>query len=166
MTWIWTATFLALGGFAPAALAAAPAESGQERGPEGASSAAPAVLGAEVRTATATSVSSIYTVDRLRDPFTRWGAGRGVTHRFSMEDFTIKKLSLRGIMTDASSEFALFVDNEAGVSFLLRKGRLYDPKRKEVPGVKGYIQIKQKKVTLESPEDGVVPFHLGEEEQE
>lgn len=125
-----------------------------------------AAASSEVQASTTVTVASIYTVDRLRDPFLRWGASKGPARPFSLEDFSIHKLSLRGLMKDAASDFALFVDNEAAVSFLLRRGRLYDLKNKPVPGVGGSINIKEKMATLTAPEGDVQVFRLGEEEKE
>lgn len=119
-----------------------------------------------VAVSTQATVATIYTADRLRDPFSRWGAGRASSKPFSIEDFSIHKLSLRGIMRDAGSDFALFTDSESGAGFLLRKGKLYDPKKKAVPGISGAINFKAKAVTLTAPEGDVQIFRLGEEEQE
>ena len=127
---------------------------------------AAAPVSVEVNASTTPTVDSIYTAARLRDPFAHWGASRGPARPFSMEDFSIHKLSLRGIMRDPGSDFALFVDNEAGGGFLLRKGRLYDPKKKAVPGVAGTINFKNKVVTLTAPEGDVQVFRLGEEEKD
>jgi len=146
------AAFLAL---APSAWAAAPV-----------AAVSTATARAEVAVSSAATVASLYPVDRLRDPFTRVGAGKTATRPFSLEDFSIHKLSLRGIMTDELSEFALFVDSEAGASFLLRKGRLYDPKRKPIPGIGGHIATKTKTVTLTAPGGDAQAFRLGEAEKE
>ena len=115
---------------------------------------------------TEATVGTIYTVERLRDPFARWGAGRGRVRAFALQDFSVHKLSLRGILRDAGTDFALFVDNEAGWGFLLRKGRLYDPKKKAIPGVVGVIDFKRKTVTLTATEGDVQVFRLGEEEKD
>jgi hypothetical protein len=119
---------------------------------------------AEVDTSTTASIESLYPVDHLRDPFVHLGGGRGRAKAFSMQDFSIHKLLLRGILRDTGTDFALFVDNEAGWGFLLRKGRLYDPRKKIVPGVTG--SIRGKIVTLTAPEGDVQVFQLGKEEQD
>ena len=143
----------------PAAAKPAPAPAK----PADAPAAAPA---AEVAVSTVPTVDSIYTASRLRDPFARWGAGRASSKPFTLEDFSIHKLALRGIMRDAGSDFALFSDNESGASFLLRKGKLYDPKKKPVPGIAGTINMKSRTVTLTAPEGDVQIFRLGEAEEE
>lgn len=125
-----------------------------------------AALADEVKVSTTPTVDSIYTASRLRDPFARWGAGRAASKPFTLEDFSIHKLALRGIMRDAGSDFALFSDNESGASFLLRKGKLYDPKKKPVPGIAGVINMKTKVVTLTAPEGDVQVFRLGEAEED
>lgn len=122
--------------------------------------------GAEVAASTAATVGGIYTADRLRDPFSRRSAGKGSARVFRMEDFSIHKLSLRGIMKDHASDFALLVDTEYDVSFMLRKGRLYDGKNKPISGIGGTINMNQKMVTLTAPEGDVQVFRLGEEEKE
>ncbi|MCX5797280.1 MAG: hypothetical protein NTY77_17450 [Elusimicrobia bacterium] len=154
--WILTAAALVLGVGLPEARAAS--------GPAGGAPAAAAPV--EVKASTAATVGSIYTGERLRDPFARWGASRGSARAFSLQDFSIHKLYLRGIMRDAGTDFALFVDNEAGGGFLLRQGRLYDPKQKAVPGVTGTIDLKKKMATLTAPEGDVQVFRLGEEEKD
>jgi hypothetical protein len=117
---------------------------------------------AEVAASTETTVQDIYPVENLRDPFVRWGKSSGGAKRpFSMADFDIHRLFLRGIMKDSGSEFALFVDEDAGVSFLLRKGHLYDPKRKIVPGISGAIDIKRKTATLRTADGDEQPFRMG-----
>jgi hypothetical protein len=150
---VMTATCLAWGAVAPAADAA-----GSE------TPAAPARL--EVKASTMPTVGKIYTADKVRDPFARWGAGHGPTRPFTMEDFSIHKLSLRGIMKDAVSEFALLMDNDAGMAFILRKGRLYNSKKKLVSSVVGTMDIKKKMVTLTTPDGDVQVFRLGEEEKD
>ncbi|MBI5239612.1 MAG: hypothetical protein HY926_04005, partial [Elusimicrobia bacterium] len=153
---------------APAKPAAAPAAAKPAPAPPTPAAAvlAPVPAAAEVKVSTMPTVDSIYTAARLRDPFARWGAGRASSKPFSLEDFSIHKLSLRGIMRDPGSDFALFVDNESGAGFLLRKGKLYDPKKKPVPGIAGAINFKTKVVTLTAPEGDVQVFQLGEAEQE
>jgi hypothetical protein len=122
-----------------------------------------AVGGISESTAT---ISGIYTAERLRDPFARWGAGRSTSKPFTMEDFSIHKLSLRGILKDPSADYALFYDTESGFRFLLRKGKLYDPRNKPLPGIGGSINMKEKMATLTAPEGDVQVFRLGDEEKE
>jgi len=153
---ILTAAWLAYGAGLPEAWAA--------NGPAGGASTAS--VHAEVNASTAATVGSLYTVERLRDPFARWGASHGHARAFSLQDFSIHKLSLRGIMRDAETDFALFVDNDAGWGFLLRRGRLYNPQKKAIPGVAGVIDFKRKMVTLTAPEGDVQVFRLGEEEKD
>jgi hypothetical protein len=146
--------------------AAAPAPAKPAPAAEKPAAAAPAAApAAEVKVSTVPTVDSIYTAGRLRDPFARWGAGRSASKPFSLEDFSIHKLSLRGIMRDAGSDFALFADSESGAGFLLRKGKLYDPKKKAVPGIAGAINFKTKTVTLTAPDGDVQVFRLGEAEE-
>jgi hypothetical protein len=151
----------------PQAAAPAPAAAQPAKPAPAAQPAAPgAAPTAEVQASTVPAVDSIYTAARLRDPFAHWGAGRAASKPFSLEDFSIHKLSLRGIMKDAESDFALLTDSESGAGLILRKGRLHDPKKKAVPGISGKINFKTKTVTLTAPDGDVQIFRLGEEEQE
>ncbi|MDD5656334.1 MAG: hypothetical protein PHF00_03665 [Elusimicrobia bacterium] len=128
-----------------------------------AASSAAAPGASAVSTAT---VSGIYTAERLRDPFARWGAGRGGGKAFTLEDFSIHKLTLTGMLKDPAADFAIFSDADSGLRFILRKGRLYDSKNKPVPGIGGTVNMKEKMATLTAPEGDVQVFRLGEEEKE
>ena len=131
-----------------------------------ADSAAGAAGAPAVSASTAATVAGLYDVERMRDPFARWGAGHGGARSFSLENFSIHKLSLRGVMKDAASQFALFADQETGASFLLRQGRLYDERGKIVPGVGGVLNVKRKTATLTSTDGDAQVFHLGTDERE
>jgi hypothetical protein len=156
--------------FRPAVQAATPASPAQRAGkataatPGATPGASASSIPDEVDVSTMATVESLYPVDHLRDPFVHLGAGRGRARAFSLQDFSIHKLSLRGVMHDAGTDFALFVDNDAGWGFLLRKGRLYDPKKKVMPGVSGFI--KGKNVTLTTPDGDVQVFQLGKAEED
>ncbi len=142
-------------------------------GAETAAPAAGAVATAEVHAATPATVSpsTIYTVERLRDPFTpvTGGAPGSVapTKAFTADDFNIHTLSLRGIMKDQANDYALFSDPTYGVSFILRRGKLYDFKNKLVRGVTGELDVKRKRAQLRTIADGdVQTYRLGEEEKD
>lgn len=128
--------------------------------------AAPSV--AAVKTSTpAISVASIYPVEKMRDPFQKGGSSGGpsvAVKEFVLEDFTIHNLSLRGLMKDAGADYALLVDREFGLSFVLRKGRLYDQKNKPLPGITGKIDIRAKQVSIVTADKDVQVLRLGEEE--
>ena len=129
---------------------------------------APPAAAPEVKASTAapTSVTQIYTADRLRDPFTKPAAAslKVVGRAFTSADFNIHGLSLTAIMKDAGSDYALFSDNTFGVSFILRKGKLYDEKAKRVGGVAGSMDMKRKTVRLVASDGDVQIFRLGEGE--
>lgn len=133
-------------------------------GPAPAGAAVPAV---QASTAAPTA-ASIYTAEKLRDPFQRilGGAGGKAAKPFVSEDFNIHNLSMKGIMKDAGTEYALFTDTAFGVSFILRKGKLYDYKGKAVAGVSGSLNLKQKSAHLMTQDGDVQTFQLGEEEKE
>jgi Tfp pilus assembly protein PilP len=149
---------LALSAFLLAAAAAAPALA----------SAAPAAIpNVRVSTAPPPSPATIYTAERLRDPFMAGGGSGGVQVKaYTPEEFNIHTLSLRGIMRDSGTDYALFSDPGFGVSFILRGGKLYDSRNKPVPGISGKLRIKEKWAQLETAEHDVQVFRLGEEEKE
>jgi len=109
------------------------------------------------------TIESIYTAEKLRDPFLRAATGGVSTKPFSPDDFSIHNLSLRGIMKDKAADYALFSDNSFGVTFILRRGKLYDGKGKPVEGVSGSLNIRQKSAYLKTAESDVQTFRLGEE---
>ncbi len=154
---VWLSTF------ARAAAAPAPAPA----------AAAPAVKPADVKASTAPAAateladpSQIYTAEKLRDPFRQLSANSGdgaATHSFTADDFNIHNLSLRGMMKDRRADYALFADPAFGVTFVLRGGRLYDPKGRPVPGVTGGLDIRRKTAHLMTKDSDVQTFRLGEE---
>jgi hypothetical protein len=152
-----------------AVLAAAPSRAASAPAPAPAAPAAQAKPGsAEVKASSSTlTPAQIYTVERLRDPFSAPGAAGGAGKTYSVEtDFSIHNLSLRGVMKDPSSDYALFTDPNFGVSFILRNGKLYDSRNKIVPGVAGKLKTREKWAQLETPEHDVQVFRLGEEEKD
>jgi hypothetical protein len=122
---------------------------------------------AEVKPSTPTAtISSIYTVDRMRDPFMQGGMGGasgGAAKTFEASDFNIHNLVLKGVMKDGGVNLAMLYDQEYGVSFVLRGGKVYDSKRKPMANVKGSIDLKTKTVKLEGLEGDVQVLRLGED---
>ena len=133
---------------------------------------APASAPVEVKASTAPaapSISSIYTVERLRDPFVPGGMGGGGGSKdkpFTPQDFNIHNLTLKGIMKDGAENYALLYDTEFGLSFILRKGRIFDTKNKPIPNVKGTIVAKEKTVRLQAAEGDVQVLRLGQTDEE
>ena len=107
-------------------------------------------------------IGDIYTADRLRDPFSPIGASSGGSN-FKHKYFNIHNLELSAIMKDGETTYALLVDQVYSVSFILRKGRLYDSKSKRVRGITGIIDIRKKTVKLVAPDQDVQVYRLGEE---
>ncbi|HVC08762.1 MAG TPA: hypothetical protein VNH15_02335 [Elusimicrobiota bacterium] len=107
------------------------------------------------------SVSSIYTGSQYRDPFAPLGASAEPSKKFTRADFNIHHLALRGIMDDGHSGYALFTDPGYGVSFVLKRGRLFDDRGHEMPGVWGTVSIRAKTAELETSDQDVQPFRLG-----
>jgi hypothetical protein len=155
---IFLAAFLtALGPAARAAQAAAPAPAAAPAKPSispKASSGAVAEL----------DPSQIYTTEKMRDPFRVLSSGSGSKSDkpFTFEDFNIHSLTLRGIMKDGKTDFALFGDASFGVTFTLRGGKLYDGRGKAVPGVTGAVNLRRKTAHLMTPDKDVQTFRLGE----
>ncbi len=114
------------------------------------------------------TVSTLYTGDRVRDPFLPPSMGGGPARprdRNAPFAVDIHALQLHGIMKDAKSEFALFsMDN--GATLVLRDGRLFDDRNKRVPGITGRIRIKQKRAELVTADRDVQIFSLGESAEE
>lgn len=144
----------------------------------GSAAAGPAPSPVATSTAAASSpsvstqtVSTIYTGDRVRDPFLPAAMGSGSARRRDdaaaegPEVVDIHAMTLRGIMKDARIDYALFT-SETGSSYLLRGGRLYNERQKAVPGIRGVIKIKQKTVELITTDKDVQVFRLGEDEKE
>lgn len=117
------------------------------------------------------TVSTIYTGDRVRDPFlpAAMGGSRSVRRDDAKaegpEVVDIHGMTLRGIMKDPKIDYALFTA-ETGGTYLLRGGRLYNERNKAVPGITGAIRLKQKTVELVTPDKDVQVFRLGEDEKE
>ncbi|MFI5347142.1 MAG: hypothetical protein ACHQ51_12280 [Elusimicrobiota bacterium] len=111
------------------------------------------------------TVSTLYTGDRVRDPFLPQSMGGSVrVHEKGAPIVTdIHTLQLRGIMKDSASDFALFSTDD-GMTLVLRAGRLYDDRNKPIPGVTGRIQIKQKRAELVTADKDVQVYSLGETE--
>ena len=142
-------------------LAAAPGASGATVSSATAAGAAPAVAAS---TAAPANAAQIYTAAALRDPFTRAGAAamKVASRAFAAMDFNIHNLSLKGIIRDDVSDYALLGDNTFGVSFILRKGRLYDEKSKRVSGVTGSLDMKRRMVRVVASDGDVQILRLGE----
>ncbi len=143
------ALFLAMTGSAAAAEALTPA---------------PLPIGVSTQT-----VSTLYTGDRVRDPFLP--AAMGVTSRRVEENVDgpvtvdIHALTLKGLLKDNIHDYALFSSDTGGV-YMLRAGKLYNDRNKPVPGISGRIKLKQKTVELITAEKDVQVFRLGEDEKD
>ena len=117
------------------------------------------------------TVSSLYTGDRVRDPFLP--SAMGVTGPRRVEDaktagsmvLDIHSMLLRGIMKDPKIDYALFTSEDGG-TYLLRGGKLYNERNKPVTGITGVIKLKQKTVELITSDKDVQVFRLGEDEKE
>lgn len=136
-----------------------------------AASASAATPSGALSTSTQT-VSSLYTGDRVRDPFLPPSMGTvGVSKRVPLKTgeapppVDIHSLHLRGVLKDGRSDFALF-SADGGGTLMLRGGRLFDERGKPAPGITGKILIKQKTVQLITPDKDVQIFRLGEVDEE
>ena len=120
---------------------------------------------------TTQTVSTVYTGDRVRDPFLPAAMGASTARRIDdaktegPEVVDIHGMTLRGIMKDRLIDYALFTA-ETGGTYLLRGGKLYNERNKVVPGIRGVIKLKQKTVELITPDKDVQVFRLGEDDKE
>ena len=80
----------------------------------------------------------------------------------SNSTFSVYNLSLTGIMEDSRSKEALLADKTTGRTYILKGGKLLDPKKKQVPGVTGVIKGKQ--VILLTEDKKVHQLNLREKE--
>ncbi len=127
-------------------------------------------LVAESTGAVRMTISDLYRGDRYRDPFVVLQPGEvAVTseqREFSFETFSIHALKLKGIMKEKKETYAILVDEELRMSFMLRKGKVLTFKNEAIPGVSGRINAAQKSVTLLTEEKDVQTLRLGEDEEE
>jgi hypothetical protein len=112
------------------------------------------------------TVATLYTGDKVRDPFLPPSVGGGSVRardRNAPVVVDIHALELRGIMKDGSSDFAIF-STDMGTSLVLRGRFLYDDHNKRVPGITGRIKLKQKRAELVTADKDVQIYSLGESE--
>jgi hypothetical protein len=109
------------------------------------------------------TVSTLYTGDRVRDPFlaTSHGASARIREAGKPLVIDIHALQLRGIMEDSGGEYALFSTDD-GMTLVLKGGRLFDDRNKPVPGITGHTHIKQKRADLVTADKDVQIYKLGE----
>ena len=159
------ALFLATAGPALAGPAPSPADAVPASAPA-VSTGTVLPIGASTQT-----VSSLYTGDRVRDPFLPSAMGatsarrRDDTKTSGPEIVDIHGMTVRGIMRDNKVEYALLTA-EGGGTYYLRGGKLYNERNKLVPGITGNIKAKQKTVELITPDKDVQVIRLGEDEKE
>ncbi len=119
-----------------------------------------------------TAIDELYKGGKARDPFAKVdGTGTqapepdaSASDTTAREDFSIHSLVLKGIMQDSAGAYAVLVDPKYNLTFVLKKGRLFNPKNKPVPGVTGVIKPKQKMVQLITTDKDVQILILGESE--
>jgi hypothetical protein len=127
-------------------------------------STAPAASAANALGVSTYTVSTLYTGDKVRDPFLPPSVGGGSAHprdRNVPYVIDIHALELRGIMKDGKSDFAIF-STDTGARVILRGKRLYDDRNKLVPGITGSIRLKQKRAELVTADKDVQIYSLGE----
>ena len=126
--------------------------------------AALAASAAEALGVSTYTVSTLYTGDKVRDPFLPPSVGGAPSHARDGDGphgVDIHALELRGIMKDAKNDFAIF-STDAGATLILRGRRLYDAHNKRVPGISGLIMMKQKRAELITADRDVQIYSLGE----
>ena len=98
-------------------------------------------------------IADIYKADKMRDPFAPLvgAAGTGAvgisaaptpTPEAAAEGFNIHNLILKGILQGSGGKYALFLDPNLGVSYMLKSSKLYDWKSNPVKGILGKIEGK------------------------
>jgi hypothetical protein len=123
--------------------------------------------GVQISTA-APTIESVYRVGKMRDPFIKIiaaSSAAGVCKDAEVAEFNIHLLNVRAMMRDPEADYALLVD-PCGVTYIFRKGRLYDTKDKRVPGISGTMNIEQKTLSLQNEEKDVQVYRLGEVEED
>ena len=126
--------------------------------------AAPSASAANALGVSTYTVSTLYTGDKVRDPFLSPAVGGGASRprdRNVPYVVDIHALELRGIMKDGKSDFAIF-STDVGGRLILRGRRLYDDHNKVVPGITGLIKLKQKRAELVTADKDVQIYSLGE----
>ncbi len=76
--------------------------------------------------------------------------------------FSIYNLTLTGVMEDRKGKQALLTDEQTGSVYILKSGKLFDSKKKEVKGVAGVVRGKQ--VILMTEDKKVLPLKLYDKE--
>ena len=136
-------------------------------GTAGAAAPAPAAVAVSTAAAKPLTVDDIYGGGKFRDPFMKL-AGAGVAAApvaakdYDPEAFSIHSLELKGLMKDKKGFVALLFDASTSTAFVLKGGRVYDPKKKPIPGITGTIKMEQKTVTLMTADKDVQTLRLGE----
>jgi hypothetical protein len=126
--------------------------------------AAPVASAAAALGVSTYTVSTLYTGDKVRDPFLPPSVGGGASRPRDKNTpyvVDIHSLELRGIMKDGTSDFAIF-STDVGGRLILRGRRLYDDHNKVVPGITGLIKLKQKRAELVTADKDVQIYSLGE----
>jgi hypothetical protein len=155
-----------LGSIASAAPAAAPAPPKAPAAPavHASTAAAPGASAANALGVSTYTVSTLYTGDKVRDPFLPPSIGGGTSHPRDKNTpyvVDIHALELRGIMKDGNNDFAIF-STDTGARLILRGKRVYDDRNKVVPGITGLIHMKQKRAELITADKDVQIYNLGE----
>ncbi len=116
------------------------------------------------------AVEQFYRAENLIDPFIPAGAGGETSSRVTAqssakaaENMSIHDLVLTGIMEDEGGKQALLNNPATGLNYVLSKGRLWDIKKKQVPGISGVIRGKQ--VVLMTADEDIQPLNLHEKEK-
>jgi len=116
--------------------------------PAAAAAQTPAVAGSSVPAAT---VQQAYRPSNMRDPLivsTVFGDEHGPKNKagaaeLARSTFSVYNLALTGILEDSRSKEAILKDQVTGAVYILKGGRLLDPKKKQLPGISGVIKGKQ-----------------------
>ncbi|MBI4056658.1 MAG: hypothetical protein HY399_03825 [Elusimicrobia bacterium] len=110
-----------------------------------------------------TQVSKVYTTEKLRDPFvplTSVGA-EGAAIPLEAEVANIHELNLKGLIANSKGMKSAILVSNAGWSYILKGGKLWDRAGKPVPGITGLIQGKA--VFLSTSDKDIQWLKMGED---
>lgn len=82
----------------------------------------------------------------------------------ALSSFSVAGMTLAGIMEDYRGKQALLRDASTGAMYTLRGGRLYDQRKKAVPGVSGVVKGRQ--AVLMTEDKAVHQFALKEKDSQ
>lgn len=106
------------------------------------------------------SIGEIYSADKLRDPFMALDVRNYREAKPSVDSVTVGNLELKGLLVSSTTKLVMLQDYSTGVSYLLKKGKLWDASGKPIKGLSGSIKD-NKTVLLKNENNDVFTLSLG-----